>query len=221
MNDQWAAENLQTIRTLMERAALYRRALAPVMTVTGVIGMGAALAGWKAGIDSPPQFILYWLCVAVVTVAAGGVLIRRQALQQAEPFWSPPMRRVSQALWPGLVAGLVLGFLVALAHGRGWSIGLSAPGVSPGYLSQVGLPLIWVILYGCAVHAAGFFMPRGVRLFGWALIVCGCAGFFLPVPQTEVGRVDLGYGLMGVAFGLLHTLYGLYLFATEKPRSNG
>jgi hypothetical protein len=28
---------------------------------------------------------------------------------------------------------------------------------------------------------------------------------------------DLGYGIMGGVFGLLHTLYGIYLFATE-PR---
>ncbi|MDB6016752.1 MAG: hypothetical protein JWR19_1241, partial [Pedosphaera sp.] len=34
MKSDWAAEHLQTIRTLMERSAIYRRALAPVMTVT-------------------------------------------------------------------------------------------------------------------------------------------------------------------------------------------
>ena len=37
MNDDWAVDQLQAIRTLMERSALYRRALAPVLTVAGVI----------------------------------------------------------------------------------------------------------------------------------------------------------------------------------------
>ncbi len=223
MNDQWAAENLQTIRTLMERATLYRRAMAPVMTVTGVIGMGAALGGWKAGIDAPLPFVLYWLCVAVVTSAAGVVLIRRQALRQAEPFWSPPMRRVSQALLPGLFAGLAMGCLLVfmLNCGQWRAMDPSGSAGLRNYLSHIGLPLIWVILYGCAVHAAGFFMQRGIRVFGWLFIGCGCAGFLLGAPETEVGMVDLGYGIMGVVFGLLHALYGLYLFATEKPRSSG
>jgi hypothetical protein len=65
-------------------------------------------------------------------------------------------------------------------------------------------------------------MPRGVRLFGWILIICGCAGlWFLPVPKTAVGLVDLGYGIMGVVFGGFHAAYGLYLFATEKQPSRG
>jgi len=44
MDTNWAAENLQVIRTLMERSTLYRRALAPVMLVSGLIGTSAAAA---------------------------------------------------------------------------------------------------------------------------------------------------------------------------------
>ena len=39
---------------------------------------------------------------------------------------------------------------------------------------RLWLPLSWVVLYGCAFHAAGFFMPRGMKIFGWAFIVGGC-----------------------------------------------
>ena len=35
----WAAENLQVIRTLMERSSIYRRALAPLMVVAGLGGL--------------------------------------------------------------------------------------------------------------------------------------------------------------------------------------
>ena len=38
METNWAAEHLQVIRTLMERSAVYRRALAPIMTFNGAIG---------------------------------------------------------------------------------------------------------------------------------------------------------------------------------------
>jgi hypothetical protein len=219
MNDQWAAENLKTIRTLMERAAVYRRALAPVMTVTGVLGLAAALGGWKAGITAPRPFVVFWLCVAIVTVGAGGLLIRRQALQQGEHFWSPPMRRVSQALLPGLVAGLMLGVLPVVLWGRD---DRSAWGASPASLSQIVLPLSWVMLYGCAVHAAGFFMPRGVRLFGWVLIGMACLGLLISgFVGSEMAAADFGYGVMGSAFGLIHLIYGLYLFATEPRQPAG
>ena len=51
MNDDWAAEHLQTIRTLMERAALYRRALAPIATYAGAMGILGGIAGAKIKID--------------------------------------------------------------------------------------------------------------------------------------------------------------------------
>jgi len=194
----------------MERAAVYRRALAPVMSVTGVIGMGAAFAGWKANIAAPTPFVLYWLGVAFVAVVAGALLIRRQALQQGEPFLSPPTRRVTQAMFPPLLAGLVLGLVTVMLDGS------DSDPLEPIYHVNVGLPLIWVILYACAVHAAGFFMKRGIRVFGWVVLILGCIGLMLGRPQTETSLVDLGYGIMGGVFGLLHLVYGIYLFATEK-----
>ena len=148
--------------------------------------------------------------MALVALGAGVVLIRRQALQQREPFWSPPTRRVSQAMLPPLFAGLIVGVMAVLA-GRG-----SGDGGAPNYYSHVGLPLLWVLLYGCAVHAAGFFMQRGIRVFGWLILILACLGFALGRPATDTGLVDMGYGIMGGVFGLLHTFYGVYLLATEK-----
>ena len=63
-------------------------------------------------------------------------------------------------------------------------------------------------------------MKRGVRLFGWILMITGCLGLLPGKPETGTGLVDLGFGIMGIVFGLLHLAYGLYLFATEK-RSPG
>lgn len=216
MSDERASADLQVIRTLMERSALYRRALAPVMTVTGVIGSAAALAGWKAGIHAAQGFVLYWLGIAVVAVGAGILLIRRQAVQQRESFWSPPLRRVARAMLPPLAAGLMLG-VITLAAGpadaspAGHS---NAPGAT--YLCNIGLPVCWIVLYGCAIHAAGFFMQRGVRRLGWVMILLGCVIAAVARPETALGWVDAGYLAMGGTFGLLHLLYGLYLYATEK-----
>ena len=58
-----AAENLQVIRTLMERSAVYRRALAPVMLAVGLIGSVAAPIGVQMGDKSLAQFVYFWSAV--------------------------------------------------------------------------------------------------------------------------------------------------------------
>jgi hypothetical protein len=86
MESDWAALHLQTIRTLMERSAVYRRALAPVMIFSGVLGSLAAMVGWSLGDRDSQFFVLYWAAVALVGLAGSFLLIRRQAFKAAEPF---------------------------------------------------------------------------------------------------------------------------------------
>jgi hypothetical protein len=210
MQSDWAAENLQAIRTLMERAAVYRRALAPIMFLTGTVGLVAAGVGALMGIDSPQGFVGYWLLVSVVPLTGSFLLVRRQALQAAEPFWSPPARRVGQALLPPLTSGFVIS-LVLLTHLEG-----SEPAIAQ-VVGLVWLPLGWVILYGAALHAAGFFMPRGVKLFGWMFIAGGCGLFALGIP--DLPRSTFAYGVMGFFFGVLHLAYGFYLALTAKSKN--
>lgn len=212
MEPDWAAENLQVIRTLMERSAIYRRTLAPVMLLSGLVGLAAAAAGWSLGYVSPRSFVTYWLAVSVVPLVGTFLLVRRQAFKAGEPLWSLPTRRVIQAALPCLFSGLVISG-VAAVHLR------SGPGQE---LSEaIGLrwlPVGWVILYGCAIHAAGFFMPRGIKLFGWSFIVGGCAlfalGAGLPCPPAQ-----FAYGVMALFFGALHLAYGIYLYFTEKRKN--
>ena len=216
MESNWAAEHLQTIRTLMERSALYRRALAPIMTYNGAVGTVAAIVGWSCKIDSPRGFILFWACVAGAALAGSFLLVRRQALKAGEPFWSPPTRRITQAMLPGLAAGMIIGavfyFEVGPQQGTLW---LDRNWVN--VTCMFWLPLVWVVLYGCAFHAAGFFMPRGMRIFGWAFVVAGCGLFATGVPD-HIDRLDFAYGIMGTFFGVLHLAYGVYLYFTEQRR---
>jgi hypothetical protein len=211
MESNWAAEHLQVIRTLMERAAVYRRALAPVMLFNGILGSSGALLGWGLKIDAPRGFIFFWAGVAVVAIGGSLGLVRRQALKAAEPFWSPPTRRVTQAMLPPVVAGLILSGLALTELS-------SAPAGLSEVIGMLWLPLGWIILYGCAFHAAGFFMPRGMRLFGWAFVLGGCGGFALGL-SDGVSRAAMAHGLMGFFFGLLHLAYGIYLYFTEQRKN--
>src|SRR5207249_3239824 len=173
MESNWAAEHLQVIRTLMERSALYRRALAPIMIYNGALGTAGAIIGWARHVDSPRGVILYWGCVAAMALAGSLLLVRRQALKESEPFWSPPTRRITQAMLPALVAGTIVSAVAYVSLG---SLPQDPQGEKLGnVLGMLWLPLGWVILYGCAFHAAGFFMPRGMKIFGWAFILGGCS----------------------------------------------
>ena len=211
METNWAADHLQTIRTLMERSAVYRRALAPIMTFSGALGAAAAAAGIGLKIDSPQTFILFWGGVAVVALGGSLFLVRRQALKDAEPFWSPPTRRVAQALLPPLAAGFMLSAVVLLRI---------APEDSPmsRTVAMLWLPLAWVVLYGCALCAAGFFTLRGIKLFGAAFVLGGCGLFAVGIPDS-VTRLHCAHGIMGFFFGGLHLAYGIYLYFTEQRKN--
>lgn len=204
MEQNAAAEHLQVIRTLMERSAIYRRTLAPIMLFVGTIGVLASLGGIVFKVETMRLFCGWWLVTALVAVAGAFLIARRQALKDSEPFWSPPTRRVTQALLPALVAGLFFSIVLMIFN--------------PGHLRWLFI-FPNAIFYGCAVHAAGFFMPRGMKLFGWAIIVL--AGLTLPViPMFETDpNPQLDHLLMGFFFGVLHLAYGGYLYLTEKRKT--
>ena len=205
MEPDWASENLQTIRTLMERSAVYRRALAPVMGALGLTGIAAAVIGCFLRFQTAQTFVLFWVATSALCLVEAFLLIRRQALKEAEAFWSPPTRRVARALLPSFFGGFAAGLpYVVLESSRLPQSWLLVP--------------VWMVLYGSALHAAGFFMPRGFRLFGWAFVLSGCAlGFWglmsvMPLSLTEANVA------MGALFGGPHWAYGIYLYFTEKRR---
>ena len=208
MDSNWASENLQVIRTLMERSSLYRRALAPVMTFAGVIGTVASLAGIWQQVESAQAFVRFWVGACLVAIAGVLILIRRQALKDVEPFWSPPTRRVAQAMTPPLFIGLFVAapFL---------ALKLDAP------IPVWWLIPVWMALYGCALCAAGSFMPRGIKLFGWSFVIAGGALFIYWAARMNVPpSAREAHLVMGTAFGLIHLLYGGYLYVTEPKRKN-
>ena len=204
MDADSANERLQAIRTLMERSAIYRRALSPIMLFLGVLGVIASFAGAMAEIKSAVHFGLYWMSVSAVGLVGAFLLARRQAIKDREEFWSPATRRVTQALLPSLFVGAVIGVIFTFALGKEISFAWA-------------LPVTWILLYGCALHAAGFFTPRGIRLLGWLFILGGCS---LTMSSLAV-KVRLEYVqshlIMGIFFGGLQLAYGIYLHFTDTP----
>lgn len=204
MEPNWAEENLQTIRTLMERSAIYRRALAPIMLFVGFVGVLTAVVELVFHFDSMFKFCWLWLGSALFAVAGAFLIARRQALNDKDAFWSSPTRRVAQALFPPLATGMCLGVVFSLAD--------------VGNEFTMLIALLWVLFYGCALNAASFFMPRGMKLFGWIYIAGGCCQFLL-LATGHANFVLAGPLLMGSFFGVLHLAYGAYLYLTEKGKN--
>ncbi|MFO1458176.1 MAG: hypothetical protein U1G08_02115 [Verrucomicrobiota bacterium] len=203
MDEREAAEQLQTIRLLMERAALYRRALGPTLVGIGALGAAAGafgVLGW-AGRDDR-QFVVFWVAVALLAVAFAGFRVRRQALRAAEPFWTPPTRRVLSAMTPPIVVALI-GTVSSL-------LGLSPLRAEP-------LAGVWMILYGLGLHAAGHFTLRGIRLLGWAFVA---AGLFTLLAKPGAGDLGLrnAHFAMALTFGLGHLAAGAWLLLVERKR---
>ena len=192
MNTNWAEENLSLIRTLMERATIYRRALAPIMITTGVIGTTASVFGMLGKLDTPMRFLACWAGTAAVALLAGFALARREALQEREAFWSPPTRRVALALLPAGVAGVIVACVETdPSRLAGW----------------------WLLIYAVGLHGAGFFMPSGVRRLSWLFLLAGglALGWKNCCPPHAV---------MGLGFGGLHLVYGIYLYATRARQTS-
>ena len=190
----------------MERSALYRRALAPIMIVSGSIGLIASVAACFVKLETNRAFSLFWMSVSLVALLGSFLLVRRQALKDAEEFWSLPTRRVTQALLPAFFVGLVVGFIFV---------------INPSHLPPAAwvLALLWTVIYGCALHAAAFFMQRGIKLFAWAFIIGGCGLFLIFNFQTQFQSPEAAHYVMGTFFGLFHLAYGIYLYFTEKSRN--
>ena len=211
----WAEENLQVIRTLMERAALYRRTLAPTMLTTGVIGLLAAVVGRGAEFQSPLGFLSVWIVAALAAATSSFFIMRRQAVRAREPFFTTPTRRVIGAMHPPLTAGalLTLPALVKLA--------LYPPDLTIRVLLP-GLVCVWLACYGCGLNAAGQYSSRGVRILGWAFIGAGSVVAMLHAMNflfSRLGSPDWWcdpHSIMGLTFGGFHLIAGIYLYFTEK-----
>lgn len=189
----------------MERSALYRRAVAPLHLLAGGVGIAAAGSAAALGLDSPRSAVFFWLFTGLVVGSCALAVVRRQALSEGEPFWTPPARRVFQAVFPGFAAGALLAVPTLADRPMGQN------------LADL-IPAAWMILYGISMHASGFFLPHGPRRLAWIFLLAGLGlglaqGFSIWTPRP----VDFHWS-MGATFGLFHLLSGLGLNLAERQR---
>lgn len=208
-----ALEHLRVIRSLMEKAHIYRAISAPAAFVGGLLAVGCAAIPayemWSSqGLPTftKDTFLWQWLGILVVTGTLNVFLLAREAARRGQPLVSDGMRMALRAILPPLLVGGVLG------------IGLIQ------YLqNHVMAVLLWVLCYGMALLATASFSPRSLVRLGWVFVVLGLALFIFWAPNSDARMLPRDDGpaslIMGLTFGLCHIGYAVAVFLSRKPEA--
>jgi hypothetical protein len=193
-----AEEHLRIIRSLMEKATIYRAISAPGAAIGGVLSVIAAVAGQRLsqpGTDVPNdlfRFEVPWALVLGLTAIANLLLLRRDARRRNEAFVSQRMELAIRGMIPALLGG---GFAVFVAGEGGWAATAS----------------LWVVFYGVSLLAAAHFAPKSICWLGRAFFIAGCVllagGHALFNDWLGLNQMKVGHIIMGSTFGLFHLIY--------------
>jgi len=202
-----AEEHLRVIRSLMEKATIYRAISAPAALLGGTISVVVAGVAWffsgRADFPSGLPFATTWLSVLAITSAANLWLLRRDAHRRGEVFVSPGMRLALRAMMPALLAG-------------GLCLFLEADGGAPMLAS------LWLLLYGVSLLAAAHFAPASIRWLGRIFFSVGAALLLSGAEMFDWWRGAnqelTAHVLMGATFGLFHLIYAA---CTWPRKTNG
>ena len=208
-SQETALEHLRVIRTLMERAHIYRAVSAPAALTGGVLALGLSAYGvyQNAVLFSQAfrwqQFLIAWLVLLLVCTVLNLVLLMRESKGRGLPFVTDGLRTALRCVTPPLLTGGLMG------------IGLIV------YENQITLAaLLWILCYGLALLATASFAPRSILWLGRAFLWSGLAlslfwfvGGGLGMIQRAEAAASL---LLGLTFGLFHIIYAIAVFF-RKP----
>lgn len=208
---QAAIEHLRVIRSLMEKAHIYRAVSAPAALLGGVLALGATI--WPVvhaaqthgdAAFSNATFLIVWHGILAACTVLNVMLLAREATRRGQSLVSDGMKMALRAVSPPLIVGGVLagGLVIWLQN-----LTLAA--------------LIWVLCYGLALLATASFSPKSITRLGWAFVIAGLVLFLVWAANGEVRdlRTDLGPAslVMALTFGLLHVVYAIAVFVS-RPR---
>jgi hypothetical protein len=201
-----AEQDLRVIRSLMERATVYRTISAPAALVAGFLSIFAAAAIYlnDKSLDRAVQgraFAAIWLVVLILAVAANAFFIWREAKKDGRPFISSGMKLSLRAIAPNLLvpAAVTLWFLVSGYKGA----------------AEQELVVVWIAFYGLALLSTALFAPRSLVCLGWAFLLTALAFLALRNAAGDL-PVNLPNIAMGITFGLYHLIYAVCAWPRKR-----
>lgn len=200
-----AEEHLRVIRTLMERATIYRAISAPTALLGGCLAVALTAIIWIREYHwaqrapevmrhiSPRAFAFLWLVALVIVLSVNTFFVWREANRDGRSLISRAMRLALHAILPCLL--LPAAFTIWFFY--------------DGYASDNELLLVrmWIGFYGLALIATQHFAPRSLVILGWAFLLTSTV-MIVASRQLEYYATPLVPNLaMGATFGLYHLIY--------------
>jgi hypothetical protein len=190
MDARQAAENLELIRTLMERTVQYQLLTARAGLAAGCLAALGTLSFLWLDAGDPGQFGAVWGLVFAGSFAITCISTVNRGRATGEQIWSRQARAVLWALLPSLFAAFAL-TLFFFARGE-----------------HLWLPGVWLLCYGQGALATANYAPVQITWLGVGSLVAGLAALILG-PAWAVP-------MMGLSFGLGHITLGTALLLAER-----
>ena len=203
----YASQQLRVIRSLMERATVYRSLSAPTALVGGLLSLGGFATAYYAKHHrqhplTPTEFLIVWLVILALTCLANLIFLSRGAKQRGEPFFSAGMKCALTSVLPAFFTAAVLTFII---H------------------RPVHLAMMWITLYGMGLLATQYFAPRSLIVLGTTFFLTGgillgtWKHLFMPPGHAEPSALVVS-GIMAATFGGYHLAYAAAVWALGEDR---
>jgi hypothetical protein len=185
-----ALDNLQFIRSTMERAGSFTAVPGWGMVVLGATALAAS---WFAGSlpvapvygASQSRWLWIWMFEALLGAGIGVAALLYKALRVGDTIVNGPGRRFGLSVLPPFLVGALLTLVLWQAQ------------------QLQLLPAVWLLCYGAGVVTGGAFSMRIVPVIGICFMILGTAALFAPVGWAA--------WLLASGFGGLHILFGLII----------
>jgi hypothetical protein len=199
-----AAEQLRVIRSMMERATVFRALSGETALIGGAAALGAA---WVSETKTGWIWASIWLGGLAAVMLFNVYQLVRMATARKGRVWTSGLKLALRGAAPSIIAGGFLG-LLAVRSGQPNSTILAA--------------CFWILHYGLALLAIREFAPKSMVWLGWAFVICGVAalsaltGLIDPDTLSVLAKLRNGSRLMAIAFGGFHLLYGAIIVTTGR-----
>jgi hypothetical protein len=175
------AADLRFIRDTMERSASFTAVPGYGQVILGATALAAAFFAAR----QPAAWLKVWLAEACLAAIIAIVSMYWKANRRGLPLFTGPGRKVALGLFPPLIAGACLTFLLEHA-------GLES-----------ALPPTWLLLYGAGIITGGAYSVSIVPVMGLCFMATGALAVVAPATWENY--------FLAAGFGGLHIFFGFFI----------
>ncbi len=180
------AADLRFIRDTMERSASFTAIPGWGQVILGATALAAAwFAQQKLVAHQPAAWLKIWLAEAFLAALIAVLSMHWKANRRGLPLFTGPGRKVALGLFPPLIAGAFLTFLLQRAA------------------LESALAPAWLLLYGAGIITGGLYSVSIVPVMGLCFMATGALAVVAPAAW--------GNYFLAAGFGGLHIIFGFLI----------